>query len=104
MIAAFAAVALFLFFADITRLYRSWRSQSVWEEFETLSYTLIGTILGLLLPAYATKTTSTYSRLSIGTWWVSLPVYLTIKRGSFVNPIMPTNLMILIGFDASGPE
>jgi len=26
------------------------------------------------------------------------------KRGSFVNPIMPTNLMILIGFDASGPE
>ena len=80
LIAAFAAVALFFFFADITRLYRSWRSHTVWEEFETLVYTLSGMILGLLLLAYATKTTSTYSRLAVGTWWVSLPVALTLIR------------------------
>lgn len=80
LIAAFSAVAFFLFFADITRLYRSWRSHSIWEEFETLLYTLAGTVLGLLLLAYATKTTSTFSRLAIGTWWVSLPIALTLVR------------------------
>ena len=87
LIAAFAAVALFMFFADITRLYRSWRSHSISEEFETLLYTLGGTILGLLFLAYATKTTSQFSRLAIGTWWVALPVALTLVRVSVRNTL-----------------
>ena len=87
LIAAFAAVALFMFFADITRLYRSWRSHSISEEFETLLYTLGGTILGLLFLAYATKTTSQFSRLAIGTWWAALPVALTLVRVSVRNTL-----------------
>jgi putative colanic acid biosynthesis UDP-glucose lipid carrier transferase len=80
MVAAFAAVALFIFFSDITRLYRSWRAHTLWEEFEALAYTLVGTILGLLLLASATKTTEQFSRLAIGTWWLLLPVILILVR------------------------
>lgn len=80
LIAAFAAVALYLFLADLCGLYRSWRRYSLWEEFQALAYTLIGTILGLLLLAYATKTTSTFSRLAIGSWWLSLPAGLLLLR------------------------
>ena len=71
------AVILFLFLSNLFKLYRSWRSSSLREEVQVLLLTLIGTILGLLILAYATKTTSTFSRLAIGTWWVSLPIVLT---------------------------
>lgn len=79
---AFSAVAFFLFFANLFVLYRSWRVHSIWEEFEVLVYTLIGMVLGLLLLAYATRTTANFSLLSIGTWWVSLPVYFLFFRAA----------------------
>lgn len=87
MIADFCAVALFLFFANLCGLYRSWRIHSVAAEFKSLMYTLSATILGLLLLAYATKTSSDFSRLVIGTWWLSLPVVLILVRGLVRNTL-----------------
>lgn len=80
LLAAFCAVALFLFFANIFSLYRSWRTHSVAEEFEALFYTLIAMVLGLLLLAFASKVSAQYSRLAVGSWWLSLPLCLLLLR------------------------
>ena len=80
LLPAFCAVALFLFFANIFSLYRSWRTHSVAEEFEALFYTLIAMILGLLLLAFASKVSAEYSRLAVGSWWLSLPICLFLLR------------------------
>jgi len=80
VLAILLAIILYLFLAGTFQLYRSWRSANLWDEFEVLAFTLAGTILGLLLLAYATKTTSTYSRLAVGTWWLMLPFALTAMR------------------------
>jgi putative colanic acid biosynthesis UDP-glucose lipid carrier transferase len=80
LLAAFCAVALFLFFANIFSLYRSWRVHSINEEFQALIYTIIAMVLGLLLLAFASKTSQQYSRLATSTWWLSLPVVLFLFR------------------------
>ena len=36
--------------------------------------------LGLLLLAFATKVSSQYSRLAVGSWWLSLPFVLFLIR------------------------
>ena len=80
LLALLLAVVLFLVMANIFTLYRSWRSSTLREEFQTLFITLISMILGLLLLAYASKTTSTFSRLAVGTWWALLPIVLMGSR------------------------
>ena len=80
LLAMLLAVILFLFMANIFTLYRSWRSSTLREEFQTLFLTIISMILGLLLLAYASKTTATFSRLEIGTWWLLLPLTLMAIR------------------------
>ncbi len=80
LLAVLLAVILFLLMANVFTLYRSWRSSTLREEFETLFLALIGMILGLLLIAYASKTTATFSRLEIGTWWLLLPLTLMAIR------------------------
>tara|TARA_R100001143_G_C3357783_1_gene133613 strand:+ start:1804 stop:3213 length:1410 start_codon:yes stop_codon:yes gene_type:complete len=80
LLLAFCAIALFQFFGNIFSLYRSWRTHSIAEEFEALFYTLIAMVLGLLLLAFATKVSSQYSRLAVGSWWLSLPFVLFLIR------------------------
>ncbi|MAM69594.1 MAG: undecaprenyl-phosphate glucose phosphotransferase [Gammaproteobacteria bacterium] len=80
LLLAFCAIALFQFFGNIFSLYRSWRTHSIAEEFEALIYTLIAMVLGLLLLAFATKVSSQYSRLAVGSWWLSLPFVLFLIR------------------------
>lgn len=80
LIAMVLALALFVSLADLNGLYRSWRAQSIWSEFRTLLVILSGVFLGLLLLAYVTKTSSQFSRLAIGTWFLSLPIGLLLVR------------------------
>ncbi|HHX83147.1 MAG TPA: undecaprenyl-phosphate glucose phosphotransferase, partial [Pseudomonadaceae bacterium] len=80
LLTLFCGVAFFLFFASVFGLYRSWRVNSLWPEFQVLAYTLASTVLGLLLLAYATKTSESFSRLAIFTWWASLPLALILLR------------------------
>src|SRR5690606_41016421 len=63
-LALLTCVALYLLFASVFDLYRSWRVHTLWEEFNFLFYTLCCTMLGMLMLAYATKTSSNYSRLT----------------------------------------
>ncbi len=80
LLAMLLAVILFLLMANVFTLYRSWRSSTLREEFQTLFLTIISMILGLLLLAYASKTTAMFSRLEIGTWWLLIPVTLMTIR------------------------
>lgn len=73
---AFCAVVLFAFFADISGLSNSWRGQSLGSEFQAIFYSWIGTTLGLLLLGYATKTTGSFSRLTVGAWLILTPCLL----------------------------
>lgn len=80
VIAGILASALFLFFSDLNGMYKSWRTLSLWSEFQLLCYTQAGVILGLLLLGYATQSTSEYSRLAMGTWAITTPFILFIVR------------------------
>lgn len=73
---AFCSVVLFAFFADISGLSNSWRGQSLGSEFKAIFYSWIGTTLGLLLLGYATKTTGSFSRLTVGAWLLLAPCFL----------------------------
>lgn len=77
---AFCAVVLFAFFADISGLSNSWRGQSLGSEFQAIFYSWIGTTLGLLLLGYATKTTGSFSRLTVGAWLILTPCILLAVR------------------------
>ena len=55
-VAALAAGLLFLILAEINSLYGSWRGASSWTESVRVGYTWFWVLLGLLLLAYATKT------------------------------------------------
>lgn len=80
LILAFCAVASFLFFANINGLYKSWRSLGLWSEVYLILYSLCGMGLCLLLLAYATKVSSDYSRLALGTWILLIPLVLSLQR------------------------
>lgn len=85
--AMFLAIGFYLFFADLNGLYRSWRAQSLWNEFRSLLLTLVGVFLGLLLLATATKTSEDFSRLAMGTWLISLPFGLLLVRVALRNSL-----------------
>jgi putative colanic acid biosynthesis UDP-glucose lipid carrier transferase len=79
---AFCAVVLFAFFADISGLSNSWRGQSLGSEFQAIVYSWIGTLLGLLLIGYATKTTGSFSRIVVGAWMMATPALLLSIRSA----------------------
>ena len=77
---AFCSVVFFAFFADISGLSNSWRGQSIGSEFQAIIYSWIGTTLALLLLGYATKTTGSFSRLTVGAWLILTPCLLLAVR------------------------
>ena len=83
------SVGLFVFFAQFHDLYRSWRGAPLWQEGIRLWWAWLGVVLGLLFLAYATKTSSDYSRRVMLTWFVVTPVLLTIWR---------SGLHLVVGF------
>jgi putative colanic acid biosynthesis UDP-glucose lipid carrier transferase len=77
---AFCAVVFFAFFSDISGLGNSWRGQTIGAESQAIFYSWIGTILCLLLLGYATKTTASFSRITVGGWMILTPILLLVVR------------------------
>ena len=75
------AVGLFFFFAQTQDLYRSWRGASMMrQEVICIWVAWFWAILGILFFAYATKTSTEYSRRVILTWFVLTPFMLAFWR------------------------
>src|SRR5258708_5672658 len=79
-IAAISAVALFLVGGQIRRLYASWRLSSLDDEF--MSVLLIWGIscCALIVGAFLSKMSSSYSRLEMTTWFLVTPAALIASR------------------------
>jgi putative colanic acid biosysnthesis UDP-glucose lipid carrier transferase len=80
-LAAFWAVALFIFFGHLTGLYHSWRGLSVRHEFGRLILMWAAVVLLLLFLAYSLKTSEQFSRRVFLTWFFITPLILIIWRG-----------------------
>jgi len=74
------SIGLFTFFSETQDVYRSWRGAPLWQEGVRLWWAWIGVILGLLFLAYMSKQSAEYSRRVIMTWFLLVPVLLTIWR------------------------
>ena len=75
------AVGLFFFFAQTQDLYRSWRGASMMrQEVVRIWLAWFWVILGILFFAYASKTSTEYSRRVILTWFVLTPFMLALWR------------------------
>lgn len=74
------AAGLFFFFAQAERLYRSWRGASMRQEVARIWLAWFWVILGLLFFAYASKTSTEYSRRVILTWFALTPFLLALWR------------------------
>jgi putative colanic acid biosynthesis UDP-glucose lipid carrier transferase len=75
-----AAVGLFFFFGQSQDLYRSWRGAAMRQEAVRIWLAWFWMALVLLLLAYATKTSTEYSRRLILIWLTATPFLLIIWR------------------------
>jgi len=79
-----AAVALgagtFYLFGSFNGLYRSWRSVPLYREYLCVASCWIGTVMALMLLAFAFKVSAVYSRRAVLTWMVAAPLVLCVWR------------------------
>ena len=80
LLAAVTAVLTFLVFAEMFRLYKSWRISPKSDEIRTLLVIWMITVATLLSLAFMSKTTAIYSRLVVATWFIAVPVVLGVVR------------------------
>ena len=76
-VAALVAALLFFLFAEVAGLYRPWRGETLKRQFFELLFVWAETFFGLMLLAYALKTSDYYSRVAIGVWLVATPFVLS---------------------------
>jgi len=75
-------IGLFLLVVHFSEIYRSWRGSLLRSrELLRLMGAWLAVVLGLLILAYGTKTTSEYSRRLFLTWFVITPLVLVVWRG-----------------------
>jgi len=79
-IATFAAMVLFILASEISGLYGSWRFSYLRQEISQVFITWFWVVFGLLIVAYATKTSSIYSRRILLTWIFIAPILLSFLR------------------------
>ena len=77
---AVAAVVFYTFFSEAFVVYRSWRVSPLSDELRTILFVWIAVVFCELLLAYASKTSSIYSRRVLLTWFISVPVVLISLR------------------------
>ncbi len=87
--AALLAMILFYLFGESMQLYRSWRGVPLREYLQSAMLSWGWTVFALLLLGYMTKTTGFYSRLTIGTWILLVPLTLALWR-LFVRNLLGT--------------
>jgi len=73
-VAGLVAVLLFFTLAEMQGLYATWRGASLLTEAARVGYAWFWVLLGLLFIAYATKTSESFSRRVMLTWFVVAPV------------------------------
>lgn len=73
---AMLAVMTFFLMAELSGLYRSWRGLGLIAELMRVGMVWLGTLLVLLLTAYALKITGELSRVALGLWFILVPVLL----------------------------
>jgi len=79
-LALVAAIGLFFFFAQSQDLYRSWRGAAMRQEVIRIWLAWFWVVLVLLFFAYATKTSTEYSRRIILLWFATTPLLLVSWR------------------------
>ncbi len=75
-----SAIGLFVLFSHVQNLYYSWSITSLRQQAVKIWVVWLMVVLGLLLLGYATKTSSTYSRLIMMTWFLITPLILVVWR------------------------
>jgi putative colanic acid biosynthesis UDP-glucose lipid carrier transferase len=80
LLGAVLAVLLFLTFAEMYGLYKSWRTSPQSDEIHVLVSTWIMMVGALLLLAFATKTSDIFSRWVVIVWCIATPLALTAVR------------------------
>lgn len=88
-LAATWAVGFMLFFGQMQNLYRTWRGAPLRQDIVRIWLTWLTATLGLLLLAYATKTSADYSRRVILTWFIITPVSMILWR-AFLHMLLGT--------------
>jgi undecaprenyl-phosphate glucose phosphotransferase len=79
-IAGSVAIVIYITTAELTGLYGSWRFSYIRQEIQQVLLTWLGVVFVLLILAYATKTSSIYSRRVLLTWMMLTPVCLSLLR------------------------
>ena len=79
-LAAALSVVLFLFTAEATNLYTSWRVSRFREEVVKLLVVLLIVASGLVVIAFLAKTSANYSRLTVMTWGIVACLLLVAQR------------------------
>lgn len=74
------SILLFLFFAEIKGVYRSWRTENMLVEFVSVIGVWLSVAVCLVLLGFATKTSSDYSRVVMVMWAVAVPVAMVVLR------------------------
>jgi len=80
VILAVLAIAGFYFFAEARGLYASWRIGGLVDEITDLVMSWGMVIVVLVMLAFVSKTSATFSRLAIMTWFIVTPVGLVMVR------------------------
>jgi len=80
LIGSLLAVLSFFLIAEMSGLYRRWNGASLIHELMRAGGVWLGTILVLLLTAYAFKVTGELSRVALGTWFIVTPSLLWLWR------------------------
>lgn len=79
-LASVIAVGIFFVMAEGSEFYRSWRGSPLRIILQTILKVWIPTAGILFILAWATKTTSIYSRLVMGTWMIMTPLLIFLSR------------------------
>jgi putative colanic acid biosynthesis UDP-glucose lipid carrier transferase len=74
------AVVSFAFIGEATGLYRAWRSETLSAEVKHVALTWLLVVTVLLTLAFATKSSTDYSRLAATGWFLGAPVMITCLR------------------------
>jgi len=80
LLAATLAVFMFLIYAEMYGLYKSWRTSPQHHEIRALISVWAMVVASLLMLAFVTKTSGTLSRLVMMVWFVAIPLVLGALR------------------------
>ena len=80
--AALAAAGFYLVFAELIRLYGSWRLRSMDDEFKAVFLVWAAACTALIVAGFLLKVSANYSRLATMTWFLITPLFLVYPRAA----------------------